>query len=440
VSFFSRVVLSILVCAVFFSPASGQSEVQMEIHAGALTRIPIHVEEFLYENAPLVRFTGGETIEDILVKDLEYSGIFRVSRGPNPRGNPSGRSHQPPSDVRVIATATVRSAWGRTVIAGELRDAETGKRLFSKDYPLGNPPQRRAPHAFSDDIVLYQTGERGIADTRIAFVRDYGQTREIHLIDYDGIGEQVLTQFGTILLSPAWAPSGDRLCFTSFASGQAAVIGMDLHDRKTWSISPAGGMCASPCWSPDGRHVVFSRSLDGNSEIYVADADGGNPVRLTYHRAIDTSPCYSPDGRQIAFTSDRTGAVQIYLMDSGGGNVRRLTYVGKQNDSPAWSPHGGRIAYVSMIDGAFDVCTIRPDGGDPRRLTSGEGMHENPRWAPDGRHLVYSKLHRGQRRLHIMTANGTGKRALTSGKGAQYNPAWSPTIGPESARWVRAGD
>ena len=55
--------------------------------------------------------------------------------------------------------------------------------------------------------MLYLTGERGVADTRIAFVRDYGSTREIHLIDYDGRNEQVLTQLGTILLSPVWAPS-----------------------------------------------------------------------------------------------------------------------------------------------------------------------------------------------------------------------------------------
>ena len=410
----SHFVLSIFVSAVFMVPALGQDEATLVIGTDALTKTPIHVEEFLYENAPLVRFPGGEAIEDVLVNDLEYSDLFRVSRGPNPRGAPSGRSHLPPSDVRAIATATVRSAWGRTVVAGELRDADTGERIFSKDYPLGNPPQRRAAHAFSDDIVNRMTGERGVADTRIAFVRDYGRTREIHLIDYDGVGEQVLTNLGTILLSPAWAPSGDRLCFTSFETGQAAVAGMDLHNRKTWTISPSGGMCASPCWSPDGRQVAFSRSLDGNSEIYIADADGSNPVRLTYHKGIDTAPCFSPDGRRIAFTSDRTGAAQIYVMERSGGNVQRLTYAGKQNDSPSWSPHGDRIAFVSMIDNAFDICTIRPGQVEAERLTSGEGMHENPRWAPDGRHIVYSKLYRGQRRVYIMAANGSGKRASVS--------------------------
>ena len=74
-------------------------------------------------------------------------------------------------------------------------------------------------HAFSDDIVLYMTGERGVGQTRIAFVRDHGGTREIHLIDYDGQNEEQSTRMKTIVLSPAWAPGGDRLAFTSFGGG-----------------------------------------------------------------------------------------------------------------------------------------------------------------------------------------------------------------------------
>lgn len=432
--------LAIAALVILAIPAAGQSEIDMTIVSRGASKIPIHVEEFLYENAPIVRLAGGETLEDILVSDLNHSDFFRVSIGPNPRSGRSGRSSLPPSDVRAIASASVRSSWGRTVVAGELRDAETGNRIFSKNYPLTESNERWAIHAFSDDIVLYLTGERGVAETRIAFIRDYGDTREIHVIDYDGVGERVITNFGTIVISPDWAPSADRIGFTSFASGQASIVGMDLEDGKTWRISPAGAMSSSSRWSPDGRHVVFARSVDGNSEIFLAEASGGNMVRLTYQRGIDTSPCFSPDGRQIAFTSDRTGRPQIYVMDRGGGNAQRISYVGKQNDSADWSPHGDRIVFISLIDGHYEICTMWPDGSNQRQLTKNEGMHENPRWAPDGRHIVYSKLHRGQRRIHIMAYNGAGKRVLTSGKGAQYNPAWSPAMRSESMIATGAGE
>ena len=72
-------------------PVLGQREQDLgEIVAGALTKIPVHVEEFHYEGVRLVRFPGGEAPEDILVRDLNYSDFFRVTRGPSRLGIASG--------------------------------------------------------------------------------------------------------------------------------------------------------------------------------------------------------------------------------------------------------------------------------------------------------------------------------------------------------------
>jgi TolB protein len=408
-------------------------------------KIPIHVEDFVYEGNTFYRFPTGESAEEVLVRDLEYSDFFIVTRGaPAPsstgsaptitQGTEANRVTAAASGARAIASAKVHSSWNRIVLSGALRDGTSGNRIFTKDYVLGEPPDRWTIHAFADDIVLYMTGERGVAQTRIAFVQGSGRQREIHLIDYDGQHPTQLTNLKTIVLSPSWAPGGERLAFTSFGHGQAAVVGWSLRDRRTWTVSPKEGMAASPAWSPDGRKIAFTRCLGGNIEIFLADAGGGNPVRLTQHPAIDTSPTFSPDGNSIAFTSDRSGQTQIYVMDREGANLRRLTFTGKQNDSPDWSPKGDRIAFISVQSNFFDICTMRPDGGDLQRLTGEEGMHENPRWAPDGRHIVYSKLHRGERRLHVMASDGSGKRVLTSGKGDQYNPAWSPAMSLQSPR------
>ncbi len=408
--------------------AGAQSEFEMEIKSGALFKIPIHVEDFSYDGgrAP-VRFGAAESPEIVLVRDLEYADFFTITHGAAAGGGSPGPGA--PAGTRAIAGGAIRTSWGRPVLTGFLRDATSGNRIFQNDYPLGDPPDRWAVHAFADDIVLYLTGEKGVAQTRIAFVRDNGATREIHLIDCDGMNERPLTRLGTIVLSPSWAPAADRIAFTSFASNQRTVVGLSLRDGRYWTVSPKDGMNASPAWSPDGRRVAFTRSVDGNAEIYVADAGGGNLTRLTYNPAIDTSPTYSPDGRQIAFTSDRAGSPQIYVMDADGGNTRRLSFTGKQNDSADWSPKGDRIAYVSLIDNVFDLCTMRPDGSDVRRLTPGDSMHENPRWAPDGRHIAFAQKQGGVRRIFIMASDGSGKRALTGGNGAQYNPAWSPPWG-----------
>lgn len=422
----SIAVFALCAGAMCVSAALAQTEYQLEITTGQLFRIPIHVQDFVSEGIGPIRFGGAESPEQVLLRDLEYSSFFVVSRGA--AADPANPVAGVPAGTRAVASAIIRDSWGRPVIRGTLTDAATRSRIFESDYPLGSPPDRWAVHAFADEIVLHMTGERGVAQTRIAYVRDYGSTREIHLIDYDGANDRQLTRLGTIVLSPAWAPGGDRIAFTSFGGGGRSVVGLGLRDGRYWTVSPAGGMNASPAWSPDSRYVAFTRSMDGNSEIYIALSQGGEPSRLTFNPAIDTSPTFSRDGRQIAFTSDRSGQPQIYIMDREGGNTRRLTFQGQQSDSPDWAPKGDRIAFVCLIDNVFDVCTIRPDGSDLRRLTAGEGMHENPRWAPDGRHLVYSKQQSGQRRIHVMAADGSGKRALTGGNGAQYNPAWSPAL------------
>ncbi len=415
-----------LVCGFCANRAPAQSEYQLEITAGQLFRMPLHVYDIMSEGLGPIRFGGGESPDQVLQRDLEYSGFFILSRGTT--FDPANPAAGAPAGTRAVVSAVIMDSWGRSVVRGTLTDGATRSRIFESDYPLGNPPNRWAIHAFADEIVLHLTGERGVSQTRIAYVRDHGGTREIHVIDYDGANDRQLTRLGTIVLSPAWAPSGDRLAFTSFGGGARTVVGLGLLDGRYWTVSPSEGMNASPAWAPDGRHIAFTRSVDGNAEIYVAPSQGGNPSRLTFNPMIDTSPTFSPDGRFIAFTSDRTGQPQVYVMDREGGNTRRITFLGQQSDSPDWSPEGDRIAFVCLIDNVFDICTIRADGSDIRRLTAGEGMHENPRWAPDGRHLVYSKKSGGERRIWVMASDGSGKRALTGGNGDQYNPAWSPAL------------
>lgn len=408
------------------SIASAQSEARIEIRAGTVLKIPIHIEDFAYQGLAMIRFPGGEAPEEVLVADLEKADIFVVSRGRGATGNPP-IALPAPQGTRAIVSATVGSRGGRAILTGNLRDATTGTRIFTREYPIPNPPDRRAMHPFSDDIVLYLTGERGIAQTRIAFIRDHGGSREIEIVDYDGENQAPLTHLRTIVISPAWSPSGDALAFTSFASGEAGVYGFRLADGKTWRISPASGMSSAPRWSPDGRSIAYARSTSGNTDIFIADAAGGNPTRLTMDPAIDTSPSFSPDGSRIVFTSDRSGTPQVYMMDRDGSNPHRLTFYGKESDSPDWSPRGDLIVFVSMFDDAYDLCVIQPDGGGFARLTAGEGAHENPHWAPDGRHLVFSQRTAGVRRIYVMASDGSGKRVLTDGNGDQYNPAWSPT-------------
>jgi Tol biopolymer transport system component len=47
---------------------------------------------------------------------------------------------------------------------------------------------RRLAHKMADEVVLQFTGEAGVADTKIAYVAPRDGTKEIGVMDYDGVG------------------------------------------------------------------------------------------------------------------------------------------------------------------------------------------------------------------------------------------------------------
>ena len=417
--------LALFGAVAFLGPAEclAQDEYEMIVNPDSAAKTPILVRNFTYDGPPRKLLTRGEAPEEILVQDLEFSDFFDVSR----EGYPRASAESPDAVVwgRVI------ERFGKVVLQGQIIDAANGDLIYQHDYPLGDPPDRWALHAFSDDVVLYLTGESGVATTRIAFVGTATGSKEIYLIDYDGARLSRATTLGSISLSPAWSPDAKRIAFMTYASGNPDLVQIDIGSPNTVALSRREGLNSAPAWHPNGKRVIATLSFEGNSELYTMNDEGTDLRRLTFDtNSIETSACYSPTGDQIAFISDRTGQPQVYVMGADGANVRRISHLNGFCDSPDWSPNGEWIAFVARIDNVFDIFIVKPDGTGGQRLTANEGNHENPSWAPDSRHLVYAKTLGGERRLFVMAANGQGKRQLTWSQGDQYNPAWSPPMKP----------
>ncbi|UCE25344.1 MAG: Tol-Pal system beta propeller repeat protein TolB [Candidatus Zixiibacteriota bacterium] len=284
---------------------------------------------------------------------------------------------------------------------------------------------RRLGHEISNEVVHTLTGERGIFLTRIAFVREVKNGKEIFTADYDGANEKQLTFTGSINISPFFAPDRSEIYFTSYMRGDPQLYKVNTRNLEIVQVAKYEGIVAAPAISPDGNKIACVLSKDGNSEIYVLDLSGRIIKRLTRHRAIDTAPTWSPDGRMIAFSSDRTGSPQIYLMDSDGLNVRRLTYQGGYNDSPIWSSRADRITFVSRTKyGRFDLASIDTAGYDYRILTE-VGQNENPHFSPDGKHIIFSSTRLGPKDIFTMDITGRNQRRLTR-SGNCSNPNWGP--------------
>jgi TolB protein len=286
---------------------------------------------------------------------------------------------------------------------------------------------RHAVHGMADAVEEWITGVRGIAQTRIAYVRG----GEIYVVDSDGAFPVRIPVSGRVL-SPAWHPSGEALGFNTFGMRSEVLLYEPRSGRTRAVSSTRGGVNQTPAFSPDGRTLVYAHAYESGegSDLFVVPLDGTSPARrITVARGtINVSPSFSPDGRRLAFTSSRSGHPEVYVMDADGTNAELLTpYVfGEQSyqSNPDWSPDGRLVAYQSQIAGRFQVKTINLRDRTTRQLTS-EGQNEDPSWAPDGRHLVFASTRSGVRELWIIDVETGRARQLTRGAAGARLPAWS---------------
>lgn len=358
----------------------------------------------------------------VIAGDLEFSERFRVRRAP---------SFTPGAKVLFAedgALGYVRGEYAleatRYSLQAELVDLESGEVILRRRYSGPREEFVLAARRFSDELVYQLFGEKGIAQTRIAYVHREGRAKEVWVMDYDGSAPRAVTRNGSINLNPVFTGS-DRLLFSSYLHGVPQLYATEIARPAPRPAFPPGrGMHTAPAYNRVDREVAYASTADGNSEIYRRPVAGGRAQRLTFGASIETSPTWSPNGQEIAFISDRSGQPMLYVMDRDGSNLRRLTYDFSYCGSPAWSPKGDRIAFTVMDDGNnLNIYTIAPDGSDPVKLTSG-GSNESPAWSPDGRFIAFSSTRTGSAEIYVMRADGGALRRLTW-SGGNVTPSWS---------------
>ncbi len=382
----------------------------------------------------------GESHSDLITERLRYnlssSGLFQVL---------DPRSFLARPDEGVTA-ATIRfQDWANVgaegLVTAELRPTEeegkmslqarifqvtTASEVVRFSYKVPQDEARRLAHAVANDVVRHFTGERGIFDTRIAYVREAGENKELWVSDWDGHGGRRLV--GTDLnLFPTWDPSGDRLAFTSYREGSPDIFITDMEGRVT-PVIRGEPMFHGPAWSPDGKRIAFTRTKHGTADIWTVNPDGTEARRLTRTiGVIDTSPTWSPDGTRIAFVSNRHGNPHIFVMNSDGSDQTRLTFQGNYNQMPKWSPRGDAIVFMGRDERAvFDLFSVNPETKEISRLTQDTGQNFDPTWSPNGRHIIFTSTRTGDARLFIMNANGTGQRQIGLAPGSYTNATWGP--------------
>lgn len=411
---------------------------RIEITDGVVEPMPIAIAQFQDE--------GGagqylQQVQQLIAADLTGTGLFReipasahISR-PASFDTPVAYEDWKAINAQALVTGSVSVKGGKVIVKFRLFDVFAGQQLgdgMQFDASTGN--WRRAGHKAADQVYARLTGEKPYFDSRVVFVSESGpknaRNKRIGIMDYDGANVKWMTDDSALVLAPRFSPDGNRILYTSYATGFPRVTLMDVNSLATRTLGDQQGtMSFSPRFSPDGRWIVYSLEQNGNTDIYQMDASTGAQRALTNAPSIETSPSYSPDGKQIVFESDRSGKPQLYVMSANGGEPNRISFGDGSYGTPVWSPRGDLIAFTRKVGGRFHIGVMRTDGSGEKMLTE-SFLDEGPTWAPNGRVVMFTRSSAGdsgQSRLHSVDITGRNMRPVQF-NGAASDPNWGPLL------------
>ncbi|MBL0940792.1 MAG: PD40 domain-containing protein [Gemmatimonadaceae bacterium] len=371
----------------------------------------------------------GDTLTRMLSRDLDFSDRFNVvssTSAPDTPGAPNYALFTKLGVDGIVQASVLPTGWLRVA----LHDVGLKKVRNTKDFPLPAPAQspawRMAVHGVSDGIEEWVTGQRGIAQSRIAFTRG----GRIWTVDSDGANLTAATPSG---MSPQWLPSGRGIVYAVLDGSRNPIMFKDLvSGAQRTLVSEARVEHTTPVVSPDGRTIVYARGTDVGTDLYAQPIDGGASRRITVGRGrASTQPTFSPDGQRVAFMSDRSGHPEVYISDLDGTNAELLTAAAfgdrDYRAGPDWSPDGRLVAFQSRNGGTFQIMTINLRDQAVRSVTN-DGRNDDPSWAPDSRHLVLTSNRSGMRQLWVVDAETGRARQLTFGAQEARLSAWSPRL------------
>lgn len=418
---------------------SAEARIELNFNNPVIEPLPFAVPDFIAEN------NGGKRlatdIARVVAADLSGTGLFReipaeafISRVTSFDAAVAYNDWQA-INAQALITGAVTASGDKVVVKFRVFDIFSGEQLGEGLQFAGSAKSwRRMAHKVADAVYSRITGEGGYFDSRVVFVAESGpkdaRAKRLAVMDYDGANVAYLTDSSAIVLAPRFSPNGDRILFTSYASGFPRIYVMDTASLKTRVLDEQpGAMTFAPRFAPDGQTVVFSLEKDGNADIYAMDINSGGLRQLTNAPSIETAPSFSPDGSQIVFESDRSGSQQIYVMSAAGGEPVRISSGKGKYGTPVWSPRGDLIAFTKISDGRFHIGVFRTDGSDEKLLTSAF-LDEGPTWAPNGRVVMFTRESEGDggsAALYSVDISGRNLKRVTT-EGPASDPAWSPLL------------
>jgi len=399
-------------------PRPGDARIYIDITSPGVRQFPIAVYDI--ESAG-----DGKKLTDVIRDDLDFTGLFHLTSPAafiEDKEDDFNRANWVPLGVEAVVKGSITKT-DKLHVEIKFYDVIESSVIFFKHYSADIGMIETLGHTIADDIYAALTGRNGIFRSKISFVADKGDRKDLLIMDYDGRRAQRLGFSKPLMLAPHWDRDHNRIVISVMEDRVWGIYMVDLKKMNTKRIFTAEGINIAGDFSPDGKSFVFSSSINGSPNIYLFDLQSGLTRKVTSSFWIDISPTFSPDGKEIAFVSNKSGNPNVYIMDLNGYNIRRVTYEGTYNTSPSWSPNGDLIAFAGMVNNRNNIFTIKPDGTGLRQLTF-DGNNEDPAFSPDGMFIAFTSDRSGKKGVYIMRADGENQKKVSPDGYRAFGPEW----------------
>ncbi len=425
--------------AVFWFFATPAMALTVTVDRGTFEPLPIAIGAF---DGPK---DLAEDIRKVVEDDLVRSGLFRSLSRRAFLEDVKGVAAIPEFanwrqiDAQALLVGTVKATGDAISVEFRLWDVFKGQQAAGKSFSASRQGWRRVAHLVADEVYSRLTGEGPYFDSRIVYIAESGGNykrpkKQLAIMDQDGANHRYLTSGNTLVLTPRFDPTSQRIIYMAYYNKKPSVYIYNLATGEEELLGNFPGMSFAPRFSPDGKYAIMSISRDGNSDIYEMDLSTRQVERLTDDYNIDTSPSYSPDSKRVVFNSDRGGSQQLYVMNRNGSGVKRISFGKGSYATPVWSPRGDFIAFTKMHRGKFYIGVMEPDGSGERLLTESY-LDEGPTWSPNGRVIIFARKEpnyrgkKGRTLLYSVDLTGYNERRVVTPIEAS-DPAWSPLLSP----------
>jgi TolB protein len=192
------------------------------------------------------------------------SNIFQATREEVTRGNDENWLAAWSPDGTKLCIASPREGHGYTNLYVLNRDGSGLRKLTS--HPSINTSPTWSP-----------------SGTQIAFSSDRTGNPQVYVIGADGVGQaQRITTSESYADKPTWSPAPyNEIAYTARTGPGNDVKVIDMATREVRQLTFGEGSNESPAFAPNGRHIAFTSTRAGKKQIFTIARTGKDLKQLT---------------------------------------------------------------------------------------------------------------------------------------------------------------